>query len=127
MTETTCRATGFAWPDEDADDADDAACSVGYAVPGLDLKLTDEAGREVAACDDDDARGELWVRGPIVFMGYVDSPAANAAWDADGFFPTGDVAYCSGRNGQWYIVDRKKVGWLVSESFRGMLLTGCRS
>ncbi|GME33353.1 AMP-binding enzyme [Neofusicoccum parvum] len=108
MTETACRATGFAWPDEDADDADDAACSVGYAVPGLDLKLTDEAGREVAACDDDDARGELWVRGPIVFMGYVDSPAANAAWDADGFFPTGDVAYCSGRNGQWYIVDRKK-------------------
>jgi long-chain acyl-CoA synthetase len=41
---------------------------------------------------DADGIGEILVRGPVVFAGYIDNPAANAeAFTADGFFRTGDL------------------------------------
>ena len=42
--------------------------------------------------------------------GYFDNAKANAeASDQDGWFKTGDVAYCDSSSKLWYIVDRKKV------------------
>jgi fatty-acyl-CoA synthase len=39
------------------------------------------------------ADGELWLRGPTMFSGYLDRPDATAdAIDADGWFHTGDLA-----------------------------------
>ena len=38
---------------------------------------------------DDD--GELWVRGPLLFDGYLDDPEATAAALEDGWYRTGDV------------------------------------
>lgn len=102
MTETTCIATHLLWPEDD-----DGTGSVGRPVPDLDMKLVDESGLDISGYD---VHGEIWVRGPILFMGYVDNPQANAAWDSDGYFPTGDIGYCSSKNKRWYIVDRKKVG-----------------
>ncbi|KAK7701445.1 hypothetical protein SLS57_011730 [Botryosphaeria dothidea] len=81
------------------------AGSGGRPVPNVDMKLVDESGLDISGYD---VHGEIWVRGPILFMGYVDNPQANAAWDSDGYFPTGDIGYCSSKNKQWYIVDRKK-------------------
>jgi acyl-CoA synthetase (AMP-forming)/AMP-acid ligase II len=38
--------------------------------------------------------GEIWVRGPLVFAGYLDDPENNAAkFTADGWFRTGDLGY----------------------------------
>lgn len=41
--------------------------------------------------------------------GYFDNPAANKeASDQDGWFKTGDLAYCPKGTEYWYIVGRKK-------------------
>lgn len=52
----------------------------------------------------------MCIRGQTVFMGYHENPSANAAdFDEEGYFHTGDIGYCDGKNKLWYIVDRKKV------------------
>ena len=57
---------------------------------------------------DYNVRGELCVRGPTVVPGYLNNPIANQAFDADGFYHTGDIGYCDAKSKLWYIVDRKK-------------------
>ena len=99
MTETTCICTNFPYPEHDD------TGSVGRPVPGIDMKLVDDEGRDIT---DYDVRGELCVRGPTVINGYLDENATAQSWDKDGFFHTGDVAYCDGKTAKWYIVDRKK-------------------
>jgi len=55
-----------------------------------------------------DADGELLVRGPSIFQGYWQKPAANAeCFDAEGWFRTGDIASIDA-DGFLYITDRKK-------------------
>ncbi|HVU72151.1 MAG TPA: AMP-binding protein [Mycobacteriales bacterium] len=85
------------------------ADSIGRPVPGLEVRLLDVDGEEV---DIDDAEpGEIVVRGPNLFSGYwpdgVDGP------DADGWWGTGDVAYCD-ETGDLHLVDRRKELILVS-------------
>jgi acyl-CoA synthetase (AMP-forming)/AMP-acid ligase II len=63
--------------------------SVGRAVPGVDVRLVDSAGRDVPVGEP----GEILVRGRNVFLGYYRAPAATkAAFTADGWLRTGDVA-----------------------------------
>ena len=101
MTETSCIATRFPYPEEDT------TGSVGRPMPCLDLKLVDDHGNDVSGPD---ARGELCVRGPTVINGYFENPEANARdWDIEGYFHTGDIAYLDGKTELFYIVDRKKV------------------
>ncbi|KAI1921808.1 hypothetical protein LOZ12_002127 [Ophidiomyces ophidiicola] len=100
MTETSCVATRFVWPE------DDTTGSVGRPIPCLEMKLIDDAGNNISAYD---THGEICVRGPTVISGYFENPGANAeSFDADGFFKTGDIGYCDGKTKKWYIVDRKK-------------------
>jgi malonyl-CoA/methylmalonyl-CoA synthetase len=61
---------------------------VGVALPGVEVRLVDEAGALVAA----GVAGELEVRGPAVFKEYWQRPAETAAAFRDGWFRTGDVA-----------------------------------
>lgn len=62
--------------------------TVGRASPGTELRIADEAGIEAAG-----EEGELQVRGPSVFAGYLDNAEASAAAFApDGWFRTGDLA-----------------------------------
>jgi acyl-CoA synthetase (AMP-forming)/AMP-acid ligase II len=52
--------------------------------------------------------GELWIKGPNVFKGYLNNPEGTAhALTADGYFKTGDVGY-QDKDGNFYITDRVK-------------------
>ncbi len=83
--------------------------SVGRPVPEVELRLVDDAGRDVKPGDP----GEVVVRGPNVFVGYWQQPEATAqVVDPDGWFHTGDVGICDGED--LYLVDRKKDLILVS-------------
>ena len=58
--------------------------------PWCEVEIHDAERRRVAA----GARGEIVVRGPTVFPGYLDDPAANAAvFLPGGWFRTGDVGF----------------------------------
>ncbi len=52
--------------------------------------------------------GELWIKGPNVFRGYLNNPAGTAhALTPDGYFKTGDVGHQDAA-GNFYITDRVK-------------------
>jgi malonyl-CoA/methylmalonyl-CoA synthetase len=77
---------------------------VGAPLPGVDVRLVDEAGADVAG----GLPGELLVRGPGVFREYWRRPEATAAAFAEGgWFRTGDVAACD--NGAFRILGRLSV------------------
>ncbi|MFF8097227.1 AMP-dependent synthetase/ligase [Streptomyces sp. NPDC016675] len=68
--------------------------SVGRPGPGIEVKAADD--------------GELLVRGPVVFAGYLQSDGGiEPATDAEGWLPTGDVGAVDSR-GFVTITDRKK-------------------
>ncbi len=78
----------------------------GHAIYGVDLKIVDDDGKELP--HDGVAFGELLVRGPWIVSAYFEDDAATAAaFDADGWFRTGDVATIDGE-GWMQIVDRSK-------------------
>jgi long-chain acyl-CoA synthetase len=84
--------------------------SVGIPVPGVEVRLVDEDGEDALEGD----AGEIWVRGPNVFAGYLDEPeATERALTPGGWLRTGDVAV-AGVDGELYIVDRAKDLIIVS-------------
>jgi fatty-acyl-CoA synthase len=64
--------------------------------PAMQVRVVDpETGRQLS----DGESGELQVRGPNVFSGYLHDPAATArAFSADGWFRTGDLGTAQGRS-----------------------------
>ncbi|MCA9528878.1 MAG: AMP-binding protein [Myxococcales bacterium] len=65
--------------------------TVGWPLRGVELRVVDEARRPLDAARD--TLGEVAVRGPSVFAGYLNRPDATAAVrDAQGWFYTGDLA-----------------------------------
>jgi len=81
-------------------------CKTGRAFAGVELQVVDDAGVPVAP--DGRAIGEIRVRGATVTPGYWQNPEATAAaFDADGFLRTGDLATIDA-HGYVDIVDRKK-------------------
>ena len=77
--------------------------SVGAPLPGVDVRLVDDAGEVVEA----PGAGEIWVRGPNVMKGYLGDPEATAAAVVDGWFRTGDVG-TRDADGSYRIVGRTK-------------------
>ncbi|MGE0486491.1 MAG: AMP-binding protein [Gammaproteobacteria bacterium] len=78
--------------------------SVGPALPGVEVRVVDDGRRPCKAA----AIGNIEVRGPNVFPGYWRLPEATAkAFDADGWFDTGDQGYLDG-DGYLFIVGRSK-------------------
>ncbi|WAH37861.1 class I adenylate-forming enzyme family protein [Alicyclobacillus dauci] len=62
--------------------------TVGFVVPGVEVRLVDEDGEDVKPGEP----GEMWSRGPNFSAGYYENPvAANRQWDKDGWFHSGDV------------------------------------
>ncbi len=63
---------------------------------------------------DYDVRVELYIRVPSVVQGYFDNLKASAeSWDSEGYFKTGDIIYCDRKREKWYIINRKKVWFLL--------------
>jgi long-chain acyl-CoA synthetase len=84
------------------------AASAGRVLPGLEVKLVDNHGKEVETGE----VGEVWVRSGepgrfLTMLGYLNRPEANAESFANGWFKTGDMARFD-VDGYIYIVDRKK-------------------
>ncbi len=81
----------------------DAQMKQGHPPFGVEMKITDDSGRELPR--DGKTFGRLKVRGPSVARGYFKEDAD--VLDADGFFDTGDVATLD-RYGYMQITDRSK-------------------
>ncbi len=85
------------------------ARTCGAPLPGIEVRVVDEAGREVPR----GAEGELLVRGYNVMLGYFDDEAATReAVDAEGWLHTGDVGVMD-ESGYLRITDRKKDMFIV--------------
>jgi long-chain acyl-CoA synthetase len=84
--------------------------SVGKVLAGMQVRLVDENGDDALEGD----AGEIWVKGPNVFQGYLDEPeATQRVLTADGWLRTGDVAVVDDE-GYLYLVDRAKDLVIVS-------------
>ncbi len=86
-------------------DGERRAGTVGFPLPGVELKITDPA---TGATLPQGEVGQIEVRGPNVFKGYWQMPDKTAAeLRADGFFITGDLGRID-EDGYVHIVGRNK-------------------
>jgi long-chain acyl-CoA synthetase len=84
--------------------------SVGKALDGVEVRLVDESGEDALLGD----AGEIWVKGPNVFLGYLGDPEQTArVLTPDGWLRTGDIAVAD-EDGYMYLVDRAKDLIIVS-------------
>ncbi len=84
--------------------------SIGRVLPGVEVRLVDESGDNALRGD----AGEIWVRGPNVFLGYFeDAQATTQVLTTDGWLRTGDIAVIDD-DGFFYLVDRAKDLIIVS-------------
>lgn len=89
---------------------------VGLPLTGVQTRLVDDDGGTVPA--DGETIGRLQVRAPTLFDGYLNRPDATAeAFDADGWYRTGDVAVV-GTDGMHRIVGRESVDLIKSGGYR---------
>jgi long-chain acyl-CoA synthetase len=61
--------------------------SVGFPLPGVEIVVMDEEGREVLRGES----GELWIRGPMVVPGYWANPEATNKGFVAGYWLSGDI------------------------------------
>ncbi|MGK5090598.1 AMP-binding protein [Deltaproteobacteria bacterium TL4] len=76
---------------------------VGHALPNIQLELRNDADQPIAVGN----IGEVWIKGPNVFKGYLNRPEANAQSFYENWFRTGDLARLDDE-GVLEIVGRKK-------------------
>jgi malonyl-CoA/methylmalonyl-CoA synthetase len=89
---------------------------VGPALPGVELRLTSDAGEPLHASDDETI-GEVEVRGPNLFDGYLNRPDATAEAFRDGWFRTGDLA-TRAEDGYLRIVGRQATDLIKSGGYK---------
>lgn len=83
--------------------ADSDPQSVGWPIEFLQARIVDGSGSDVPT----GVTGELWLRGPQLFGGYLGDPAATAeAITSEGWLRTGDLATCDA-TGNYTIAGRR--------------------
>jgi malonyl-CoA/methylmalonyl-CoA synthetase len=87
---------------------------VGLPLPGVDLRIVDDAG---AVVEEEDTIGEVEVRGPNLFLGYLNRPDVSAAAMRDGWFRTGDLA-TRAADGYVRIVGRRSTDLIKTGGYR---------
>ncbi|MEU6598923.1 acyl-CoA synthetase [Streptomyces flaveolus] len=98
-------------------DGEARAGTVGVPLPGVELRLVEEDGTEITAYDGESV-GEIQVRGPNLFTEYLNRPDATAAaFTADGWFRTGDMAVRE-PDGYVRIVGRKATDLIKSGGYK---------
>ncbi len=76
--------------------------SVGRPLAGVELRVLDGQGAELAA----DRVGDVWVRGPSVMDGYLGRPEETGEVLRDGWLDTGDLGFLHGE--ELFLTGRKK-------------------
>lgn len=76
---------------------------IGVPMPGWEVRIVDDAGNDCPA----ESPGEIWIRGPAMFSGYLNDPQESARCLRDGGLLTGDIGYFD-EHGFVVIIDRKK-------------------
>ncbi|KAJ2358403.1 long-chain fatty acid-CoA ligase [Coemansia erecta] len=84
---------------------DCSVCNVGAPMPNVELKLVDAAAEGYFARN---GQGEIWVRGPSVFKGYLHNDAlTRETVTEDGWLMTGDIGEWAPL-GRLRVIDRRK-------------------
>jgi malonyl-CoA/methylmalonyl-CoA synthetase len=96
-------------------DGERRAGYVGPPLPGVEVRVLDDAGAEVPA--DDATIGGVLVRGPSCFGEYLNLPADTAEAFQDGWFATGDIATRS-PDGYLRLVGRRSMDLINSGGYR---------
>ncbi|MFF8353805.1 acyl-CoA synthetase [Streptomyces chartreusis] len=110
MTETLMNTSVHA-------DGEARAGTVGVPLPGVELRLVEEDGAPITS-QDGETVGEIQVRGPNLFTEYLNRPDATAAaFTADGWFRTGDMAVREA-DGYVRIVGRKATDLIKSGGYK---------
>jgi len=94
-------------------DGDRRPGAVGLPVDGVDVRVVDEQGGDVGI----GAIGEIEVRGPNLFLEYLNRPDATAAALRDGWFRTGDMAVRD-PDGYLRIVGRRATDLIKSGGYK---------
>ena len=76
--------------------------SVGYPLDGIEMKVVDDAGKEVSIGE----IGEIVIKGPVLMRDYRNRPGATEEVMRGGWFHTGDIAHMD-MDGYFYLVGRK--------------------
>jgi malonyl-CoA/methylmalonyl-CoA synthetase len=91
--------------------------TVGPPLPGVQLRLADDDGNTLDG-DDDETIGEVQVRGPNVFLGYLNREDVTvSAFTVDGWFITGDMA-TRGADGYIRLVGRRATDLIKSGGYK---------
>ena len=85
---------------------------VGLPLPGVHIRLVDEAGNEVS----EGTAGEIQIQGPSVFLEYWKKPEATTHAFQGDWFKTGDIAVYE--NGSFRILGRNSVDIIKSGGYK---------
>lgn len=89
---------------------------VGPPLSGVDVRLVDDDMQPLEVCDDETI-GEIEVRGPNLFVGYLNRPDATASAYHGDWFRTGDLA-TRAPDGYIRIVGRRSVDLIKTGGFK---------